>query len=415
MWFLTIVYLSIFTIISFKKIEYSFFLLALFLPTYLLRFNFLEIPTTFLELQIIILIIISFIKYKNEIINNLKINFKKNKLLYISILLFLFFATVSILFNHNTKQALGEWKAFYLEPIILFFIITNISIDIKKYIINGLLMSGLATSLFAIYQHFTGFFVPYAFWENLNTYRVTAWYGFPNGVGLFLAPIFAIALYNLKNHSVKSWPFLLGTLFIITSLPAIFFAKSTGALVSIFSAIFLILLFYKKTRWIIIILTIFSSLLIFNLPKLQNIKTELILQDRSGQIRIGIWKETLEYLKDHPIKGSGLGSYSQEIKTYHQKVNGEYIEIYHHPHNIFLTIWVNTGLIGLLSFIIILVYILHKNIKEKNIYNNFLLLSLLMLLITGLVDSPYIKNDLAILFWFLIYLSLSKKIINYTN
>jgi len=134
------------------------------------------------------------------------------------------------------------------------------------------------------------------------------------------------------------------------------------------------------------------------------------MQDRSGQIRLGIWRETLTFLKDHPIAGSGLASYSLRIVPYHQKVNGENIEIFHHPHNIFLTIWINTGILGLLAFLGILLNIFYTNIFKKKLtaQNYIVLVSLISLLITGLVDSPIIKNDMSILFWFIIFLNIKE-------
>jgi len=45
--------------------------------------------------------------------------------------------------------------------------------------------------------------VPWEFWENRNTYRVTGWYGFPNAVGLFIAPLIPLSLYLLKKNIIN--------------------------------------------------------------------------------------------------------------------------------------------------------------------------------------------------------------------
>ena len=50
-----------------------------------------------------------------------------------------------------------------------------------------------------------------------------------------------------------------------------------------------------------------------------------------------------EFLTAHPLRGAGLASYTQRIVPYHSQVAGENIEIFHHQHNIFLTMWVNLG------------------------------------------------------------------------
>ncbi|PIR77413.1 MAG: hypothetical protein COU30_02580 [Candidatus Magasanikbacteria bacterium CG10_big_fil_rev_8_21_14_0_10_38_6] len=93
----------------------------------------------------------------------------------------------------------------------------------------------------------------------------------------------------------------------------------------------------------------------------------------------------------------------------------KWIEVFHHPHNLFLTIWVNTGLIGLIGFVWVLVWFYRVGLsfimkhKKKDISTNtnhllvlFLLATMTSILVTGLVDSPYIKNDYSLLFWFLV-------------
>jgi O-antigen ligase len=143
------------------------------------------------------------------------------------------------------------------------------------------------------------------------------------------------------------------------------------------------------------------------------------MQDRSGQIRVAMWGEATEFLIAHPITGAGLASYAAKITPYHTLVNGEKIEIFSLPHNLFLSIYVNLGLLGLISFILI-IYCYFKilisnfqfpisnkfSISQFPNFSIYLSASMLTLLVMGLVDTPYIKNDLAIFFWLLPALSI---------
>ncbi|MFH1947035.1 MAG: O-antigen ligase family protein [Candidatus Magasanikbacteria bacterium] len=378
-----------------------------------------------------IILIIWLIKQNKNIIYHLSLIIKKNKLLFLGITLFLFAATISIFTSSNLKSALGEWKAFYIEPLLMFFIIitTQNNITIKQYnnktirpefnkIIFALILSGLATSILSIYQHFTGWMVPWDFWQNNETFRVTAWYGFPNAVGLYLAPLWPLAFYGLKrsiiNLKTKDWKkylFLIPySLFLILSPLAIFYAKSTGALIGLTVGIGILLLAYKKTRWITVILIIICLSGLLSFSGFSNLRNEVTFQDRSGQIRLSMWSDTVEFLKDHPIAGAGLASYTEKMIPYHTTVNTEGVEIFHHPHNIFLTMWVNLGLLGLLGFVIILISIIKNcfQISREHLFFStnfkfqiFILSSLVVIIVMGLVDSPYIKNDLAIFFWLL--------------
>ncbi len=232
-------YCLLFTYLTWKNFHSGLFLLFLLLPTYLIRFNIGPLPTTLLEVMIWILIIIWLIKYNRSIIFNLKSLILNHKSLFIAVALFLIAATISVFTSIDLRAAAGEWKAFYFEPILVFIIlitslnknnfnnnqkISNFQISpatagsrlhsgtiskqfsIYKFlnfqisnpiniVIYALILSGLFTSLLAIYQHFTGWLVPYSFWQNHSTFRVTAWYGFPNAVGLFLAPLVPLVIY----------------------------------------------------------------------------------------------------------------------------------------------------------------------------------------------------------------------------
>jgi hypothetical protein len=144
-------------------------------------------------------------------------------------------------------------------------------------------------------------------------------------------------------------------------------------------------------------------------------------------------------LKDgNLLWGAGLNNYQEKIRPYHQEgfffnkdadpkfrlkvVFGEDqnyrderwqpLEIYLYPHNIFLNFWTEIGLIGALIFAFVIIKFLFLSLryyfKERGNKNKYLGLalgsSMLVIVIHGLVDVPYFKNDLASLFWIIIAL-----------
>lgn len=414
--FLISIFLIIFTFFTYFRFTYGLFLFFLLLPTYLIRFNIGPIPTTLLEGMsgAITLVWLIHIYQKKLSIKQDSKKILEHKSLLIATFLFVLGATVSIFTSIDTRAALGLWKAFYIEPIILAFILYT-TIKEKKdihLILLGLILCGLGTSILAIYQHFTGWLVPHAFWANRNTYRVTAWYGFPNAVGLFLAPIIPLAIYLIKQKiKHPAFAFILYSLFSILSLLAIFYAKSTGATIGVAAAIGVLLLLHKKTRLPALILGIIAIISLFSLPPTNPIRQEVLMQDRSGQLRLDMWAETTQYLSEHPITGAGLASYHEVIRPY--RID-KWIEVFHHPHNIFLTIWVNIGLIGLIGFVWIIVWfyrvalqqiIGNSKLKIEN-FSPYLIATMTTFVVMGLVDSPYIKNDLAMVFWMVIGLAI---------
>lgn len=401
-------YLAGFSYLAWRHFPAALGLFFFLLPTYMLRFQIGQLPTTLLEGMFLVLFGVFLVRHASkekmrELVDT-KIQFLKQfPFLSASIFLFLLGATIGIFFATNTRAALGEWRAFYLEPIILFWILL-FSIKTKKDLHNiliALLFSGLLTSILAIYQKFTGWMVPYDFWENRNTYRVTGWYGFPNGVGLFLAPLVPIAMYMLSEYrKQKTHPyFLLELLYIPLALAAIVFAKTTGAIIGILGAIGVLLLLNKKTRIPALILGTVGITSIFFLPTDSKLRIELLMQDESGQLRLDMWEETIELAKDRPLIGAGMASYTETIVPYRQDKK---VEIFHHPHNLFLTIWANTGLIGLIGFIAIIAWFIFFALRnQESFLVKILLASFVVILVSGLVDSPYIKNDWAIVFWML--------------
>jgi len=132
-------------------------------------------------------------------------------------------------------------------------------------------------------------------------------------------------------------------------------------------------------------------------------------------------------IKQHPILGTGLGTfepnYQNELRQILKREKQQMffactlypvpcvIEwVVRDPHNIILSFWLNTGLLGLLAMALLIVNkirttfdILRKakrdTIFKNNIHQIMLGTGLITLIIFGFLDVPYWKNDLALLWW----------------
>ncbi len=413
------IFCLLFTVITVLRFHAGLFMLIMLLPTYLIRFQIGPIPTTLLEMMILIILLVWIIKYHKKIPPAITYLFSANTGLFVAAALFSLAACWAVFLSVDLRSALGEWKAFYIEPVLLFLVLAT---TVKKrqipFYITALIISGTATSLLAVYQHFTGWMVPWDFWENRDSFRVTAWYGFPNAVGLFIAPLIPLGAYllisaikNIKKSgmaAIKNTTLIaLSGVFLVLGISAIIFAKSTGGLVGAVFAIWLLLLFYKKTRLPVLMLAALTLIVIIAMPGSNPQRQELLLRDHSGRLRVNMWAETVEYLNDNPLTGAGLASYPQLIYPY--RID-KWVEVFHHPHNIFLTMWVNLGLLGVVAFIWLPVAVARGQISDFLNHHSlplsgyFLIATLSAVIVTGLVDSPYIKNDLAVFFWLLLAL-----------
>ncbi len=79
-----------------------------------------------------------------------------------------------------------------------------------------------------------------------------------------------------------------------------------------------------------------------------------------------------------------------------------------YPHDIWLTFWVELGLLGVLAFAVILFSLLWRGLRSLQQTEGFyraalwgVVGALVMWTVHGLVDSPYWKNDMSVEFWIL--------------
>jgi O-antigen ligase len=421
------------------------------LPTYLIRFKILGIPSTLSEVMILIVFAVWLIKNFKNIITNLKYKISNTKYKIIpypfavEMITLLIISFVSAGVAGFTNEALGAWKAYFFEPILLFIVMINIfkKEDIKK-ILWPLAVSAFVIALFAVYQKFTGAWIANEFWAAEPTRRVVSFFGYPNAVALYLEAIIfltigwtanQLSIINYQLTIKKKLKIIFIFLIIIVSLLAVVFAKSVGGAIGIGAGlIFFGMLVSKKSRITTAGVLLLILISIFSFTTTRNLAIKyLTLNDFSGQVRRLQWEETWAMLKDgRIITGAGLANYQKVIKPYHvdgffyNKNNspdfrmkivwgGDYykkkywqpLEIYLYPHNIFLNFWSELGLAGMLIFIWIIIKFYYLGFKMlRTAENKFLIIGLLSamtaIVVHGLVDVPYFKNDLAAIFWILI-------------
>lgn len=454
-----IIFSVFFLALALIRLDYALYFLIAALPAYLVRFSVLGIPSTLLEVMILTTFTVWF--FKNWLPNYKE--HKKNKTAKIpypftwEIIALVILSFVSIGISGFSTSALGIWKAYFFEPILVFILIMNIGRDKKQWqkILWSLLLSAIAVSALAIYQKITGQFIFNPFWANAETRRAVSFFGYPNAIGLYLAPLVPLFLgwfFSLPRRTTinKTLKKLLILLAIAASLASIYFAQSEGALIGIAASLFVFGFFAnKKIRTITLSLSaIIIAVTLFYAP-LKNLAIQKItLHDLSGQIRQQQWKETFQALKGAKIiTGAGLANYQKAVAPYHQEgiffnsdnipnfdavtwasstLRAKYwqpVEIYLYPHNIFLNFWSEIGLLGALVFIWLMfkaaltAYKSFRSLSKSGSAEKYLALgimnSLICIFVHGLVDVPYFKNDLAVMFWIFIALigliSLTKK------
>jgi len=443
--------------LAWRKPILALALIVVLLPSYQIRFKIGFLPMTVLEMMILILFLLQIA----NLLQIYKLRIKKiiehwRNLLdgwFWLILAWLVVATIAIFVSPSLRQAAGAWKAYFIEPILFLVVLVGLVKTKKGFnlILAGLFFSAFYISLWTIAQKLFGFGGVWSLeqWPSTRVWRATGPFPYPNALGLYLAPITILIFGQLITNYKNCLKFTVYSSVFILSLSAIILARSEGAILGILiGLLFYLFLTLRSTSmlhsmkakifWgIILLLTVVC--LLFILPKSQTLFQKITFQDFSGRLRLNIWQETLEMLKDRPIFGAGLAGYQTIMESYHQI---PWAEIYLYPHNLFLNFWSELGLAGLIIFVLILIKFFYEGFNKiiqiirtcPNAPNNsdervriaevpprrdggalfgcyslFLvsnLSAMVALIIHGLVDAPYFKNDLAVLFWLIVGLSI---------
>ncbi len=431
-----------------KKPIYALGLTIIFLPTYLFRSQIWFLPFTFLELCIWV----TFIGWLINAIRHSKSHFVGRRISDLPagkagilqslrsfrmtlkgygtpIILILITAIISVFISPNFRSAAGLWRAYFIEPILFFLVlikVTKTSKD-KEILLWSLGISTLAISLLAIYQKFSGFGIAQPGWVAVTQRRVTASFTSPNAVGLFLGPVVAIYLgwlvSEIKNYSKT----ILKLVIIILALLAILFTISQGTWLGLLAAIIFLAYFACPTKpegwsrgWnkkLTTAIVVAVVILVLIISPLRRIAWPMItFQDLASQNRLELLQISRDYLSGgvkNFIFGAGIAGFGQIQEQFRDPLKMEAL-IY--PHNIFLNFWLEIGLLGLVAFIWLVIKFFKKGFQEYQsqkcsnaaspLAEYWLKLGIMAAMITiiihGLVDVPYFKNDLAVLFWVII-------------
>ena len=162
----------------------------------------------------------------------------------------------------------------------------------------------------------------------------------------------------------------------------------------------------------VILIIAFASFLLF-FSQFSNPKLQHILNDdyySSLHSRLMIWQSALKITTDYPIFGIGPSNFQQVYLAYASRFSEPYIEwAVPQPHNIFLAFSTQLGLFGLSDFILILCiigYLFHnqtaRQAKNSSPFQILAFSYFIYFIIHGLIDTPYFKNDLSLIFWIML-------------
>ncbi len=375
------------------------------LPLYQLRFAIAGIPLTALEVAVVAFTVIVIVREYRAAWSFLRD--PHTRVVRMIAFGFLVLTTAALFWTPALRDGLGIWKAYCVEPVLFAF---ALSLVIKKpKDITVLLQAAWAlvivVSVVAIYQYITGAGIPEP-WNAWPDRRAVGVFSYPNAVGLLLAPIIASAVAYLVHRRFverffentvrqeKLLLFLAITATILGSI-AVVCARADGAVIAIVGSAIVMLLF-TRARFFTLAVSAIGLVLALALPQTREI---LLFRDVSGDVRLALWKGTWNLISHQAITGAGIAAFPQVYDLYRLP---SHVELLEYSHNLLFDFWTQFGIFGAIwicvTIGIAVKCLYHSRLSTRNA-TLVLLAPIIAICVYGIVDVPYFKNDLALLFW----------------
>jgi putative inorganic carbon (HCO3(-)) transporter len=410
----------------------SIFVLA---PAYIIKINLFGLPSDLLMLWVILVWVIFgiWLIAKQQIKSFFSSVKNNNRALLLFISLFFLSGVISLFAKGIDRAKLGQFLVLFVQPISLFFIsgfIFKKYPKSKKYLLLTTYYLLAVAGLYAIIQYITLLGLPSAWWGNNDEpKRAIAFFIHPNFYALWAAPLLALLIPDLgeslkaNSYKLKAFLWILGAVGLFLSLSRASWIGLTSAVI-----VYLIIAANNKIRKLASVIVIIIVIVTLSVP---NFRYRVILPfygEKSTVSRFSLWNTGIKAIKGSPLIGLGLGGFGKNWLALNTDPG---LDTHNFPHNIFLDLWVETGLLGLISFLGIISIYIYQGLRRAplppssgdmsqaqprdrevapSLGSHTLKLSITLFLIAiifqGLTDNPYFKNDLAMIFWIILALTI---------
>lgn len=380
---------------SSRILEYSLYVWAIFLP----------LSKTVPAIALIIAIIAFFVKKFTPSLpesNKKKISWvtqllpwtPMNKLIGI----FLIYGILSLGWGYHPYENLRGLNKYVQDFLIFYLLIDTLrsQTTIHKFL-NFLILGALVSSLNGIFQYFVGIDLIRG---HLYEIRINSTFHVAPFFSSYLGMIIPLSLYYcLENPKRKNHVFI--SIFCFLSI-TFFLTLTRNTLSCLILVSFFIILFNKSYdifyKYVLVIGSL-MLLLFFGGPHLFKTFQMFLVPSKNTSIieRIHLWNIAKSMVEKKPILGHGLNSYSKIHKDYFpvspegmlHKAN--YLHLAY-PHNSYLKIWIESGLIGLFLYALIffsLFSFLYFNFRKGSLLLRWKLYLYLISITTFLISSLF--------------------------
>lgn len=397
-----------------KNISKNLVLIATALiPCYIFRFNILGLPTNTFEILVVLAFLATLFSRRSQ---------KEKSVSWSDLLpaiLFLIAALISVGISHFNMAALGILKGWVLIPIIFAWtVIRNFDSKSIKKLFLALYVPLIVVSILAILQKLgivsTLFYQvgDQSFSQYLSEGRVFGIFESPNFLAMFIVPLFFLSFPGIIAMKEVAYKYICYVLYIFPLLVLCLTGSRAGMIALVASILFFFLL-YKKKRKLTDADSSLSTIAVSFFAILNIIYLFFSVYGyqatRGGDlVRIEIYKYSLQMLRADWLFGIGLGTFYDKITALsvgNSSFQSNGLSYALHPHNLFMGIWLSIGLLGMLAFFYLLYLIISKLMQKITVTSSLVFAALVAILIHGLFDTTYFKNDLSAIFWLIFAIS----------
>jgi O-antigen ligase len=350
-----------------------------------------------------------------------------NKKILILFILMTLGIIISLLFWTTYPPLLRSWigtiRINYLEPVVLASLLllfweTKKRDNLLRSFLYAISTLGILCIIQYVLYPFPGVatdFLQRLVWPYVDPFTLKA--ESANFLSYFFAPFLLLSFWYLWLHIQQKKNYVLELItFLISFLVLLLSQSYTGMIISLLLIFFILIRSpssKKKYIALIILIVLCSTIYIGqSTSKKFAILSGKTTTENSLQRRMTIYSFTLQALKEKWFVGIGPGQYQSYFRLNQANILSQPLvekELPPHPHNLILTFWSELGFFGLLMILWIYglgIWGLFRHPLHPGI------IALAYFLGHGLLDTPYLLEEINVLFWFVVlwsFFSLTKK------
>lgn len=367
--------------------------------SYVLRGTFLHVPYTVLELFLVATLV-------SYVVEKLRAGERfpdpRRMPYFWPLLLLLLAASVSVVMAPDHRAAAGIWKAYFVEPVLVAYVLADVlrTREHLEKLVAAFFFGAIVVSVLnvMVFLFALGVHKPHLVEQPPVMIYLT-----PNATGLFLGPLLAMAAALAAFGSARERNRSL--VFMAIALPAFVLSFSRGAWLGITVALVFLAWHHSRRPLVLGAIGLAAAAALALPPIRHRLKAEFDPHDpfNTVNLRMDLWRATYQMMRTgrHPIFGTGLSGFKHDIRPF--KAAAGYNEDLIYPHNVFLDFYTETGLLGLVAFTWLVVEWArrtYRTLRAQSLMRPYYLglaAASVTILVHGLLDVPFFKNDLAFL------------------